>query len=164
MCCERIDKWAKELNTPKDILFASVLYHEFGHAYMHNPNKTRIVYKLIEESFCNAVSFSRFSETEGIESVMKAIDEQLFEYCGYIYFIDNHFSFFSYLFPFHYRHQIKFSEEWYYLWRKEYLKDTGAFNDIFRALKTIWKNDKLIPSFDKDKFIKMQNFNSSLTV
>ncbi len=167
ICPERVKSCAKKLKISQTLLFAKVLYHELGHAYIHNPNKTGYVYKIIEESYCNAVAFSRFSEPSDVEAVMKVISEQPFEYQGYTYFSDliksHPFGFYpwylSSCFPHPYfsgyeirlkeNEGIRYSlfsfiellEHLYYSWMKGKLSVLWFQSDIFRFIKEVW-NDK----------------------
>lgn len=92
ICPERIRDWCIKDRLNEETLFAKVLYHELGHAYIHNPSKNSEIYKFIEESFCNAVSFSRFKDYDDISDVAFAISKQPLEYRGYTFFIrENYF-------------------------------------------------------------------------
>ncbi len=144
---ERVYNWADRINISPDIPFADVLYHELCHAYIYNPNKKGDIFKIIEESYCNAIAFSRFNKVEEIEEVMKAIDNQPFEYRGYTCFIDKPSLFWYSL----YLHPVEPLDFLHYLWIR-YPRDFLLFNDIFRIFQLIWKKDKYIQ--DPNKFYK----------
>lgn len=155
ICPERIKSWAKKLKISQTLLSAKVLYHELGHAYIHNPNRTGLAHKIIEESYCNAIAFSRFSDPDDIEAVMKAISEQPFEYRGYTYFTDSNLGGFPF-FPYFLHPRLDPIEFWikmrhfwmeiYHLWRIGHLKNLIFCHDIFRLMREIWRNDRITPN------------------
>ncbi|MCX7863243.1 MAG: hypothetical protein N2449_09655 [Bacteroidales bacterium] len=85
---ERVIKWAERIKISSEVLFQKVYYHELGHAYIHSPKRKYGLnyYRVIEESYCNAVAVSRFTSDEEVAQVVKAIQSQSAEYRGYPFF------------------------------------------------------------------------------
>jgi len=89
---ERVESWVQGMKAKQHFktLFAQIYYHELCHALVDDrSSKYKSDWgKVVEESICNAVAFSRFRTDPERAFLTKAITEQPTEYLGYTYFSD----------------------------------------------------------------------------
>lgn len=97
ICPERVLSWAQGLYISPKTLFELVYYHELAHAYIHCDFRDyqKPWYRIIEEAYCNAVSFERFKVEKDISEIEIAISKQPVEYRGYTFFTGNNISFWN---------------------------------------------------------------------
>ncbi|MCX7954075.1 MAG: hypothetical protein N3A01_02670, partial [Bacteroidales bacterium] len=79
ICPERVVEWADKLGINSQVLFKKVYFHELGHSYIHNSNRNsynNIYYKIIEESFCNAIALNEFLNPDELKQAVSAIYSQ----------------------------------------------------------------------------------------
>lgn len=98
ICPERVGKWTDYvlMGFPKykgstifNIIYSKVLFHELTHGFMDSHYKIKIkgCSKLLEESMCNAIAYSRFSIRE--RAIMAyAANSQPLEYRAYIHWVE----------------------------------------------------------------------------
>ena len=154
---ERVGNWGEKHNIKREIIFDAVLYHELAHALMDDKKTSTPKTwwrNVIEESFANAMSYSRFDSPEEKGSIIQCIQNQPVEYRGYSLFIEgmgsgNHF--FSHPDP-----DIMFHELHYLMRRFGYFP---YFNQIGGAPFFLWKKTKGSGWFkDKSDVTYVENF------
>lgn len=149
ICPERVLSWAQELYISPKTLFELVYFHELAHAYIHCDFRDyqKPWYRIIEEAYCNAVSFVRFKIEKEISDVRIAISEQPVEYRGYTFFVNNFSVSFSssYLFDYFDIDEIHYILHRFYLRRGIWYPYIGIID--LKSFRKTWKLKKIKEDF-----------------
>ncbi len=87
ICPERCVDWGSKTGVPAEFVFTKVLFHEVAHAYLDVKRVRNRYYdtwwgKVIEESFANYITLTRFKSYSDRSKAIKLIVEQPLEYKG----------------------------------------------------------------------------------